>query len=480
MHNIIIYIGTSIRDLTQYTYLLNSIRAHNIDNIPVYTCVNDNDIEVFKQKFSNYNVTFLKDSDVYKTYMDNVWFKQQIIKMNFWRLGIAEHMVQIDSDSFFIRDFRVSDFLVEEHVPYTLIHENKELKEFFARYNLQDCKRQENNICFIEQGFANNSKKIRQLFNTSHITTDYDYGHPPCIWSNKVWQTLFESYMEPNGLTYETLLQIANSEQQWYGETLLATRLFQIYPKENLFKTFHFPSNYQEFKTTDKLEDLKYNYFGVCLQSNWCSPTAPEFQEIYTHFFGLNEYPESFNGQYGEDKWICENLSLPERGVVVDVGADQPIYGSNTYYFEKVLGWQSVCIDADERVLDNLKQYRSNVVHSIVTDFDGTAKFLQTAEAGISHVSNDGVEVAAKTLNTILEEQGIQEITLLDIDVEGHELEVCAGLDWNKYTPQIVVIEFVSPAGGNIEHKLQEYFNRLGNYKLVHRTTANYIYTRDR
>jgi FkbM family methyltransferase len=484
MHNLIIYIGTSARDIVQYTALINSIKAYNVDNIPVYTCVNDGDIEVFKKNFDGSGIVFIKDSDVYQTTQTDSWWKQQLIKMNFWRLGIANNMVQIDSDSFFIKNFRVSDFMVDENTPYTVIHENKELKEFFVRNKKDNSLQYDNGDYRVSQGFASNSNQIKEVLGTAARTTDYDFGHPPCVWSNDVWKALYEMYIQPNNLTYETLISYANSEQQWYGETLLALKLFPIFPKENMFKTFHYKENYDEFISTNSLLDIRYNYHGICLQSSWSSPmrgnSPEEFSKVYSTFFTDTFTPKMFSGQFSEDEWIVSNFKLPTQGTIVDVGADQPILGSNTYFFEKYLGWNSICIDGDARVIDKLKTLRKTVLHTLVSDTNNVAKFNQTPEAGISHISNSGnVELQTRTLNSILEEHNINEITLLDIDVEGHELEVCNGLDWNRYKPQIVIIEYISPAGGNIEEKLRKYFDRLGCYQLVHISPANYIYVRN-
>ena len=293
MHNLAIYIGTSARDILQYRALINSIKVYNVDNIPVFTCVNDKDYDRFTSEFADSGVTFIKDGDVYNTdNVQNVWYKQQLIKMNFWRLGLTKHMIQIDSDSFFIKNFRISDFMVDENTPYTVFHENKELKEFFSKHNLFEMNQEKDGDYFCGQGFAGNSTKIREVFNTSHIKAEYDYGHPPCIWSNKVWEMLYTQYVEPNNLTYEKLLEYANSEQQWYGETLIALNLFPIFPRENYFKTFHYQLNQREFLAVDKLSSLKYNYHGICLQSNWCPTYAPEFKLVYEHFFDSNLEPK--------------------------------------------------------------------------------------------------------------------------------------------------------------------------------------------
>jgi hypothetical protein len=34
--------------------------------------------------------------------------------------------------------------------------------------------------------------------------------------------------------------------------------------------------------------------------------------------------------QFGEDKWIVDNLHYPLKGTFVDVGASDGIYGNNT------------------------------------------------------------------------------------------------------------------------------------------------------
>jgi FkbM family methyltransferase len=186
-----------------------------------------------------------------------------------------------------------------------------------------------------------------------------------------------------------------------------------------------------------------------------------------------------FNSQFGEDQWIAENLTLQTNGTFIDVGADQPIFGSNSYYFEYVLGWDCICIDADSRTIPLLRKHRKNVIHSLVSDFNGTATFKQESLPGISHIDSAGnVKMPTRTLNSILEEFSVEQISILDVDVEGHELAVCGGLNWEKYKPEIVIIEFISPAGGNIETQLVEFFDSLQSYELVHKTQANLIFKR--
>ena len=51
--------------------------------------------------------------------------------------------------------------------------------------------------------------------------------------------------------------------------------------------------------------------------------------------------------------------------------------------------------------------------------------------------------VETETLNDILTDNLINKIDYLNIDVEGHEIDVLNGFDINRFSPEIVSIEFL-------------------------------------
>ena len=67
-------------------------------------------------------------------------------------------------------------------------------------------------------------------------------------------------------------------------------------------------------------------------------------------------------------------------------------------------------------------------------------------------------KVITSTLNKIIENSIYKnrEIDFLSIDVEGYEIEVLKGLDFNKYKPKLVVLEF-------IDHEIKEFYNQKIN-----------------
>jgi hypothetical protein len=132
-----------------------------------------------------------------------------------------------------------------------------------------------------------------------------------------------------------------------------------------------------------------------------------------------------FHSQFGEDRYIYNNIDLPANGTFVDVGAGHPIHLSNTYFFEKN-GWTGVCIDADPKQYD-----------------------LLTAVIGA--------------------------IDILDLDVEGTELDVWPTFDYDKHRPRVVVIEHSTFGLADNSEKIKDFFARLP-YRLVHITHTNFIY----
>jgi hypothetical protein len=121
MDKIVLYCKSYKNDFDRVVKLIDSIQKFNIDSIPTYVSVPKSDISLFK---SIKGINLVEDELVY-TGDKPGWIQQQIVKSNFWKLKIAENYVNIDSDSYFLKPFSVSDFMFNETTPYTVIHEQK-------------------------------------------------------------------------------------------------------------------------------------------------------------------------------------------------------------------------------------------------------------------------------------------------------------------------------------------------------------------
>jgi hypothetical protein len=185
---------------------------------------------------------------------------QQIVKAEFWRLGLAENYLCLDSDSKFIRDFRQSDFVNNDKVPYTVLHQNKEL--FQMADNRGHIK--------VERDLRVEAERVKALFGRSGPNF---YGAPsPFNWSARVWKSLDQEYLQPQGMTIWNLITPEFPESLIYCEALLKYRAIPVIAIEPLFRAYHYDWQYFLMKRLGETEEkMARHYLGVIYQSAWDS-----------------------------------------------------------------------------------------------------------------------------------------------------------------------------------------------------------------
>ena len=191
--------------------------------------------------------------------------------------------------------------------------------------------------------------------------------------------------------------------------------------------------------------------------------------KIYTDFHSNNL----------EDKWISENLILPEKGFFVDVGACDAIKRSNTYHFE-MNGWNGICIEADKFYFEDntddegpnnpLPKFRKTCINSAVSDSDGELEFVSRGRKWLSQAWNgkdDSSHYTVKCLKleTILQEYDVDTIDLLDITSRGHDWKVWNSFDYTKYEPKVIITEFNS-RNFDKDFRVTEFLLGTGEYHL--------------
>lgn len=259
MHKIVLYCKSYRGDFDRAVLLAESIKKYNKDNIPFFISVPNEDIEIFK---AIDNAEIVSDESIVEGMQlrDRGWVIQQIVKSNFWKLGLCENYVMLDSDAQFIKPFFVSDFMFDEDTPYTVCHQQKELWNWSVLKTGM--------LGFDpKESFTRERLTIMEMFSRSGMV--YDFGPIPVIWSTKVWKALDE-VMQLNSLTFKDLMNICPSEFTWYGEALLYSECIRLMPIEPIFKVFHYHQQYVEYKQAGiSLDQISQNYMGIVLQSNW-------------------------------------------------------------------------------------------------------------------------------------------------------------------------------------------------------------------
>lgn len=264
-----LYIKTFSRDFNRVVRLISSIKKYNVDNLPLFVSCPSFELNKLKELIGTQDIQYLTDEEIY--IVENKisgWEQQMLIKMYACKTLPCDNLLLLDSDAQFIKEFKESDFIAYDNIPYTIIHENKQVSEY--EKILKESEYQHN-------GYTKAVKVYRGIFG-GRSNKVYDYGPNPHLWSKKVFESLEENVLGPNQLTLETFslsikykYNIHFRETLTYGEYLLAAQPIPIIPCGPFFKTYHWEEMYNFEKGTglEVVENIKSSYLGIIMQSNW-------------------------------------------------------------------------------------------------------------------------------------------------------------------------------------------------------------------
>ena len=188
---------------------------------------------------------------------------------------------------------------------------------------------------------------------------------------------------------------------------------------------------------------------------------------------------------------ILENIFKHQnKGIYIDVGCQHPIKNNNTYLLN-TKGWEGINVDLDKNNIELFNASRSNdfncnnALSSDVKEVDlyfyhnksplntldkKTSKFQKAKVSSIK-------KIKTQTLNNIILNSKYKDSTfdLLSIDVEGHELEVLKGFDLTKFSPKVIVIEYLDLNVSKLEIKNLNIEEILNTEIYKYLTSRNYI-----
>src|ERR1035441_4842294 len=189
------------------------------------------------------------------------------------------------------------------------------------------------------------------------------------------------------------------------------------------------------------------------------------------------------NPESEEKELVWRFFGRKRDGVFVEVGANDPVAGSQTWLLEQN-GWRGVLVEPQASLCEKLRaaRPRSRVFQVacsrpgsegeadlILTEYDGNATLKPQRDShGINYVGTERVRIT--TLDSVLHAAGVSHIDFVSLDVEGHEIEVMRGFSFENYRPSLILIE-----DGVRDLSKHRFLKRRG-YKLVKRTTLNNWY----
>lgn len=186
-------------------------------------------------------------------------------------------------------------------------------------------------------------------------------------------------------------------------------------------------------------------------------------------------------------------------GFFIEAGANNGIDQSNTYLFEREFGWKGLLIEPNSIKFNECKKNRPNsivencalVSENYKDDFiKGNFNEIEDGESLMAMIVDDGdwidddltirksyrknyrqiVSVPATTLTSLLKKYDINKIDFFSLDVEGYELSVLNGLDFEQFRPSYILIETANDR--NYQSIIKDYMQK-NNYEFLESLSGN-------
>ncbi len=231
------------------------------------------------------------------------------------------------------------------------------------------------------------------------------------------------------------------------------------------------------------------------LMSGPCFGSSDNLKELYERH--KNTDGLKFHSQFEQDRYLYQKFFKDKRnGVFVDIGAHDGVTFSNTYFFEKTMGWTGICVEPIPEVFESLKNARQAIcVQGCICSGQDTVSFLRIKGdsemlSGIlnnydpEHLnrvqkeleayggSAEVITVKCYDLTNLLLSHGLTHIDYLSVDTEGGELEILKSIDFQSITIDVIDVE--NNLGTN---RFQEFLEPLG-YTKVTKLGVDEIYAR--
>lgn len=257
--NLAFLLKTYWGDLKRTERLITSFERFNSDNIKLFISVPESDRSYFDHFALHPHITILFDEDICPCLITNAindfepgYINQQMVKLTFSLSKTARFYLCLDADFEFIREFTLSDFLFTSEIPYSVLTQDKDLSldRSYRSY------------------FFQRKNKIKSIFSKIGLETKNPLTcHNGTIFSSELLENFFKEFTSPEKLPQ--LLCEDPFEFSWYNAWLQKSQAITYQPCEPFFKMFHTKEQYYHALKEYTLSDIKKEYLGICINSNW-------------------------------------------------------------------------------------------------------------------------------------------------------------------------------------------------------------------
>ena len=242
--------------------LIDSFHQHNPTGLTLYCVVPREDLALFaplacstvvvldEQPFEHHFTT----EEVHE--LRPGYINQEVVKLSFWELGLAENYFCVDSDAVFVRDITESDFIAPDGYPYSILVEDNELK-VEPRYFRENWKPRAEALVRIADAVGLDTHVLR----TCH-------GHQ--VFSATVLRSFVEAFLQPRDWSYLDALRLSPYEFSWYNFWLQKSQVIPVHQREPLVKVFHHEAQHLEYILRGiEPSDIARGYLALVVNSNY-------------------------------------------------------------------------------------------------------------------------------------------------------------------------------------------------------------------
>lgn len=194
-----------------------------------------------------------------------------------------------------------------------------------------------------------------------------------------------------------------------------------------------------------------------------------------------------------EDVVLSRVFSDVSQGFYVEVGANDPVEGSNSYHFYQ-LGWRGICLEPGA-IFQKFAAARPRDISLNVAASDQAGELAfhefpvghalsslhdRQPDVGQQFLAGKKVrKVPVEPLRDILARHNPPEIDFMGIDVEGHERQVLLGNDWTRWRPKVLFLEATAEGRNTPGQHLWEDLVTAAGYKFAYFDGLNRFYVRE-
>ena len=200
-----------------------------------------------------------------------------------------------------------------------------------------------------------------------------------------------------------------------------------------------------------------------------------------------------YHSQYGQDRYFDQEIFKGKtNGFFLEIGSDDGISLSNTYFFEKNRNWRGICVEPRKVAFDILVNNRGCICeNACIAEDNGQKEFLEIKGSGamlsglydnydpkhLERIEREHggdtktiLQVKCITVDDLLKRHDVINIDYCSIDTEGNEMDVLNSIDFSR-----VKIHFFTIENNYHDPRLEQFMEKNG-YLLIDELRCDEIY----